>query len=182
MSDVGWLFSVLMAGVAVCGIARMSIASRERGSMRGQVAHILMTLAMAVMFAPTAPKPSGPWVAAGLAVAGLLCLPSPRRNTTRRAPGRHLHTVSGCFAMAYMFALPSAGMPRMTGMAMTSGDVTPWFNAAVAAYFLVEAAWSGVRLATAGAGSGKFLVSGELGIACHVATGIAMSYMFLAMA
>jgi hypothetical protein len=37
-------------------------------------------------------------------------------------------------------------------------------------------------MATAGAGGGKFLVSAELGIACHMATGIAMSYMFFTMA
>jgi hypothetical protein len=38
------------------------------------------------------------------------------------------------------------------------------------------------HMATAGAGGGKFLVSAELGIACHMATGIAMSYMFFTMA
>jgi hypothetical protein len=99
----------------------------------------------------------------------------------RRAAVGHLHTVTGCFAMAYMFALPSAGMPQMRGMVMTSGGVTVWVNAALAAYFLGEAAWSGVRLGTAGAGGGTFLMAPELEIACRMATGIAMSYMFLTM-
>lgn len=173
MSGVGWWFATLMVIVAGYETARLVTA----GFTPGRVAVVVMTLAMALMFAPSGPKPTGPWVAGTFMVLALLCLPLRGRDS---AGGRWLHGVTGCIAMAYMVTLPAASMHGIKGMAMTTGGTT-WAVAALVGYFLAEATWSGLRLARPATPAGRFLDSAELETASHIAVAVSMSFMFLTM-
>jgi hypothetical protein len=83
---------------------------------------------------------------------------------------RHPHAVTGCLAMAYVFAVPSM---HMAGIAMGPPGTLAWLNLALATYFIAEAAWTGRSMLT-GPGADR------ADTACHMAVGVAMSTMLLA--
>ena len=140
----------------------MAVARQGR---RVRAAHLLMALGMAVMFVPSALPPRPVGVAVYLAAAVVCLLP--------RVRGPHrFHAVTGCLAMAYMFTLP--GMARMDGMVMGTGGTTAWVCLVLAAYFIAESAWIGRAMALTADGDHRDAV-------CHLAAGVAMSYMLITM-
>lgn len=178
VSDAGWLFAVLVAAaVAVCA-ARLVVAVGGSGDWRPEVPHLAMGVAMVSMLAPHVPPlPRGcavPLLAIGAWY--VWCLTRPSRRGARTV--RHLHGVTGCAAMAYMLAVPAMAVPGMTGAA---GPAITAVNAVLAAYFLLEAAWSAVTMAARPgvAGDAALLTAPHVGLACHMATALAMSYMLL---
>lgn len=157
---VGWMFAGLMSGVAGYQAYRLTTAPPQR---RVRIAHLVMCLGMAAMFAPigwSIPRAAG--VAVYVAAAGL-CLP------VRSSGGHRLHAVTGSLAMAYMFALPGMPMHGMSGMAM---GPYAWISVALAAYFIGETAWSLRALLAADRPL-------AVDAACHMTVGIAMASMLL---
>lgn len=160
---MGWMFAGLMTGVAGYQAYRLTTAPPWR---RIRMAHLVMCLGMAAMFAPISwslPRAAG--VAVYVAAAGA-CLPA------RGAGGHRLHAVAGCLAMAYMFAIPGMAMGGMAGTAMGPGGPYAWISAALAVYFIGETVWA----------LGGLLVSDRppaADAACHMTAGIAMAYMLL---
>jgi Domain of unknown function (DUF5134) len=162
VTDAGELFAVLMAAVALTCVGRLAVAVRAGRRWLPEVPHIVMGFGMAVMFLPGGPPIPRPWGALlFVAVAGLALMHGARSTAL------HLHGVTGCLAMAYLLAVPA-------------GPVA--VNALLAVYFMVEVGWSGVGMAVATEDGTVLFVGARVGAACHMATGVAMSYMFLAMA
>ncbi|MEV5754461.1 DUF5134 domain-containing protein [Actinoallomurus sp. NPDC052308] len=151
-------FAVLTAGIA--GLHAYRLATTRRRP-RERLAHVAMGLGMAAMFAPAAPTIPRP--AAGLYLAAAIaCLACGRP--------RDAHAVTGCLAMAYMTCFPA--MRHMAGMTMSPGGASAWLGLGLVGYFIGEAAWTARSLAAAH--------GDRTDVACHMATGVAMAYMFLA--
>jgi putative copper export protein len=162
VTDTAGLFAALMFAVALTCAGRLVVAVRAHRRWLPEVPHIVMGLGMAVMFVPNGPPIPQPWGALVLvAVAGLALVHRAGPVTL------HLHGVTGCLAMAYLFAVPA-------------GPIA--VNALLAVYFMAEVAWSGVGMAVATEDGTVLFIGPRIGTACHTATGIAMTYMLLTMA
>ena len=188
MADVGWPFAVLVSMVAGCCVARLAAALRTGRAWRGEVPHIVEGLGMAVMLAPAGPGLPRPW--SGLVFAAVAAWSAPLLLQRNRTASGHAgpHSVTGGLAMAYMLAIPAMTGPHMTGppttgMAMPSSGGIAALNAVLALYFVAEAAWAGHSLATMTGGEGNLLlVAPQINVACHMALGVVMGYVFLTMA
>ncbi|MEV5706159.1 DUF5134 domain-containing protein [Actinoallomurus sp. NPDC052274] len=156
---IGWAFAVLAFGIAGHHAHRLAVTRRDP---RERVAHVVMGLGMAAMLAPSAPAIPRP-VAGIYLAAAIACL--------ARGGRRDPHAVTGCLAMAFMVTF--SAMPHMAGMAMSPGGTRAWLDLGLAVYFIGEAAWT-IRSLPAERDD-------RTDTACHVAAGVAMAYMLLAM-
>ena len=162
-APVGWMFAGLMSGVAGYQAYRLTTAPPQR---RVRIAHVVMCLGMAAMFAPIGWSIPRVAAVAGYVAAAGVCL------SARRSGGHRLHAVTGSLAMAYVFAIPGMPMHGMGGMAMSPGGAYAWISVALAAYFIGETAW-GLRALLA---ADRPLA---VDAACHMTIGIAMASMLL---
>lgn len=156
---IGWAFAALSIGIAGRHARRLAAV---RCGRRERFAHVVMGLGMAMMLAPAAPAMPRP-VAGIYLAAAIACLVGGRP--------REVHAVTGCLAMAYMVAF--SAMSHMAGMVMSPGGASAWLNLGLAVYFIGEAAWTAWSLSAAH--------GDRADAACHMATGVAMTYMLLAM-
>ncbi len=186
---VDWALTAVFAGLVlpcVLRLVRLDYARLGHGVRHGDLAELLLVVAMVAMFSPVGgPIPAAGWQAVLVLTTGWFAA-----AWWRGAACAH-HALSAA-AMLYMVtAMPHGGRdhgPWLTMSAMDARLAVPLVAVVAAAYFVADAAWSGV-LAVRGsavvrAGSGSAAAgSGQASRAvCRVVMGAGMGYMLLASA
>ncbi len=180
---VDWALTAVFAALAlpcVLRLARLDYARLGPGVRHGDLAELLLVVAMVAMLSPVGgPIPAAGWQAVLALTAGWFAV-----AWWRGGPGCAHHALSAA-AMLYMVtAMPHAGMdhgPWLTMATMDSRLALPLVAVAAAGYFVLDAAWSGV-LAVRGspvAGPAPGRTSRAL---CRTVMGAGMGYLLLASA
>jgi len=185
---VDWVLTAVFAALVlpcVLRLVRLDYARLGHGVRHGDLAELLLVLAMVAMFSPVGgPIPAAGWQAVLVLTTGWFAVAWWRNRTCA-------HHVLSAAAMLYMVtAMPHAGMdhgPWLTMATMDARLAVPLVAVVAAGYFVADAAWSGVlvvrRSAVAGADSGSGAASGHASRAvCRAAMGAGMGYMLLASA
>ncbi|MEV6827793.1 DUF5134 domain-containing protein [Amycolatopsis sp. NPDC051102] len=177
---VDWALTAVFAVLAlpcVLRLVRLDYARLGDGVRHGDLAELLLVVAMVAMFSPVgAPIPAAGWQAVLALTAGWFAV------AWWRGRGCVHHALSAA-AMFYMVtAMPHGGMdhgPWLTMSTMDSRLALPLVAVAAAGYFVLDAAWSGVVAvrgpAVVGAGHASRAV-------CRAVMGAGMGYMLLASA
>lgn len=182
MAGVDWALTVVFAALAlpcVLRLVRLDYVRLGHGVRNGDLAELLLVVAMVAMFSPVGgPIPAAGWQAVLVLTAGWFAVSWWRG----RGSGCAHHALSAA-AMLYMVtAMPHDGMvhgPWLTMSTMDTRLAAPLVAVAVAGYFVFDAARTGVLLARAPAAP----VSGQASrAACRVVMGAGMGYMLLAAA
>jgi hypothetical protein len=184
---VDWALTAVFAALVlpcVLRLVRLDYARLGHGVRHGDLAELLLVVAMVAMVSPVGgPIPAAGWQAVLALTTGWFALAWWRG----RSCGAH-HALSAA-AMFYMVtAMPHGGAghgPWLTMSTMDSRLALPLIAVVAAGYFVVDAAWSGVLVvrgsAITGAGSGSG--SGQASrAACRAAMGAGMGYLLLASA
>lgn len=202
-----WLDAVL---AALSALVALWVSARLLAARRGgvaidrlaEVAHLLMGLGMAAMFAPAAdPLPRLAWVLVfGVYGAWLVAavLRADERGPVASDRAGRAHAVVSTAAMVYMFAaMGGGGQPDAVVASAESVvlahdhaaggvDLVP-VTAALGVYFVLHAGWSALRGATGAgcapgaAGAHPILFGARAVACCHAVMGLAMGYMFFLM-
>jgi uncharacterized protein DUF5134 len=177
---VDWALTAVFAVLAlpcVLRLVRLDYGRLGDGVRHGDLAELLLVVAMVAMFSPVGgPIPAAGWQAVLVLTAGWFAV-----AWWRRGPGCAHHAVSAA-AMFYMVtAMPHGGTdhgPWLTMSTMDSRLALPLVAVAAAGYFVVDAAWSGVLAvrgsAVASAGSGQASRA-----VCRTVMGAGMGFVLL---
>jgi hypothetical protein len=179
---VDWALTVVFAGLAlpcVLRLVRLDYVRLGRRVRNSDLAELLLVVAMVAMFSPVGgPIPAAGWQAVLALTAGWFAVAWWRE----RGSGCAHHALSAA-AMLYMVtAMPHAGMTSpwltMSTMDASARLGVPLVAVAAAAYFVADAAWTGVlavrkpRTVTGSPGHASRAV-------CRVVMGAGMGYMLL---
>ncbi|WP_410588817.1 DUF5134 domain-containing protein [Amycolatopsis sp. lyj-23] len=179
---VDWALTAVFAALVlpcVLRLTRLDYARLGHGVRHGDLAELLLVVAMVAMFSPVGgPIPTAGWQAVLVLTTGWFAAAWWRNRTCAH------HALSAA-AMLYMVtAMPHAGMdhgPWLTMSTMDSRLALPLIAVVAAGYFVVDAAWSGVLVAR-----GAAVVRADAGQAsravCRAVMGAGMGYMLLASA
>ncbi|EOD66124.1 DUF5134 domain-containing protein [Amycolatopsis vancoresmycina] len=183
---VDWVLTAVFAALVlpcVLRLVRLDYTRLGHGVRHGDLAELLLVVAMVAMFSPVGgPIPAAGWQAVLVLTTGWFAVAWWR---TRRCA----HHALSAAAMLYMVtAMPHTGAdhgPWLTMPAMDARLALPLIAVVAAGYFVADAAWSGVVAirgsVLAGPASGS--VSGFASRAvCRVVMGAGMGYMLLASA
>lgn len=152
----GWVLTAVFAALVlpcVLRLVRLDYARLGHGVRHGDLAELLLVVAMVAMFSPVGgPIPAAGWQAVLLLTTGWFAVAWWRNRTCAH------HALSSA-AMLYMVtAMPHAGDhgPWLTMPAMDARLALPLVAVVAAGYFVVDAAWSGVLVVrgSVAAGSG----------------------------
>ena len=189
---VDWVLTAVFAALVlpcVLRLVRLDYARLGHGVRHGDLAELLLVVAMVAMFSPVGgPIPAAGWQAVLVLTTGWFAVAWWRSRTCAH------HALSAA-AMLYMVtAMPHGGTdhgPWLTMSAMDARLAVPLIAVVAAAYFVADAAWSGVlavrRSPATGppsaAGSASAAGSGQASRAvCRTVMGVGMGYMLLASA
>jgi hypothetical protein len=179
---VDWALTAVFAALVlpcVLRLVRLDYARLGHGVRHGDLAELLLVVAMVAMFSPVGgPIPAAGWQAVLVLTTSWFAVAWWRNRTCAH------HALSAA-AMLYMVtAMPHAGTdhgPWLTMSAMDTRLALPLIAVVAAGYFVVDAAWSGVL-----AVRGSAVVGADSGQAsravCRAAMGAGMGYMLLASA
>ncbi|WIY07197.1 DUF5134 domain-containing protein [Amycolatopsis mongoliensis] len=182
---VDWALTAVFAALAlpcVLRLVRLDYARLGHGVRHGDLAELLLVVAMVAMLSPVGgPIPAAGWQAVLVLTAGWFAVAWWRGRT-----GCAHHALSAA-AMFYMVtAMPHGGMARGPWLTMSPMDsrlALPLVAVAAAGYFVVDAVWSGalaLRTApTVGSDPGAGQASRAI---CRAVMGAGMGYMLLASA
>ncbi|WP_328614811.1 DUF5134 domain-containing protein [Amycolatopsis sp. NBC_00355] len=182
MAGVDWALTVVFAVLAlpcVLRLVRLDYVRLGQGVRNGDLAELLLVVAMVAMLSPVGgPIPAAGWQAVLVLTAGWFALAWWRG----RQSGCAHHALSAA-AMLYMVtAMPHEGMahgPWLTMSTMDTRLAVPVLAVAAAAYFVFDAARTGVAMVRGPAAA----VSGHTSrAACRVVMGAGMGYLLLAAA
>lgn len=182
MAGVDWVLTAVFAAMVlpcVLRLVRLDYVRLGHGVRNGDLAELLLVVAMVAMLSPVGgPIPAAGWQAVLVLTAGWFAVSWWRG---RRSGCAH-HALSAA-AMLYMVtAMPHDGMahgPWLTMSTMDARLAVPLVAVAAAAYFVVDAARTGVLMVRGPVVS----VSGHASrAACRVVMGAGMGYMLLAAA
>jgi hypothetical protein len=179
---VDWALTAVFAALAlpcVLRLARLDYARLGPGVRHGDLAELLLVVAMVAMVSPVGgPIPAAGWQAVLALTAGWFAVAWWRDRTCAH------HALSAA-AMFYMVtAMPHGGVdhgPWLTMSTMESRLALPLIAVAAAGYFVVDAAWTGVAavrgsaVTAAGPGHASRAV-------CRAVMGAGMGYLLLASA
>lgn len=179
---VDWALTAVFAALAlpcVLRLARLDYARLGPGVRHGDLAELLLVVAMVAMLSPVGgPIPAAGWQAVLALTAGWFAVAWWRERTC----GHHALSAAAMFYM--VTAMPHAGMdhgPWLTMAAMDSRLALPLVAVAAAGYFVLDAAWSGVSVVRGSAVVGA--ASGHASRAvCRTVMGAGMGYLLLASA
>ncbi|WP_086852150.1 DUF5134 domain-containing protein [Amycolatopsis kentuckyensis] len=183
---VDWALTAVFAALVlpcVLRLVRLDYARLGHGVRHGDLAELLLVVAMVAMFSPVGgPIPAAGWQAVLVLTTGWFAVTWWRSRTCAH------HALSAA-AMLYMVtAMPHTGTahgPWLTMSAMDARLAVPLVAVLAAGYFVLDAAWSGV-LAVRGSvvsGSRAATGSGQASRAvCRAVMGAGMGYMLLASA
>ncbi|MET8852176.1 DUF5134 domain-containing protein [Amycolatopsis sp. NPDC004625] len=183
---VDWALTAVFAALAlpcVLRLVRLDYARLGHGVRHGDLAELLLVVAMVAMVSPVGgPIPAAGWQAVLALTAGWFAVAWWRGQAC-------LHHALSAAAMVYMVtAMPHAAMdhgPWLTMATMDARLALPLVAVAAAGYFVLDAAWSGVLAVRGapGADSGSAPGSGQASRAvCRTAMGAGMGYLLLASA
>jgi hypothetical protein len=192
---VDWVLTAVFAALVlpcVLRLVRLDYARLGHGVRHGDLAELLLVVAMVAMVSPVGgPIPAAGWQAVLVLTTGWFAVAWWRSRQCAH------HALSAA-AMLYMVtAMPHAGMdhgPWLTMPGMGGRLAVPLIAVAAAGYFVADAAWSGVLAirgtAVAGPASGPgsaasraVAASGHASRAvCRAVMGAGMGYMLLASA
>lgn len=179
---VDWALTAVFAALVlpcVRRLVRLDYARLGHGVRHGDLAELLLVVAMVAMVSPVGgPIPAAGWQAVLALTAGWFAVAWWRGQACAH------HALSAA-AMCYMVtAMPRAGMdhgPWLTMSTMDSRLALPLIAVVAAGYFVVDAVRSGVLVvrgaALAGSGSGQASRA-----VCRAAMGAGMGYLLLASA
>ncbi|HET6708869.1 DUF5134 domain-containing protein [Amycolatopsis sp.] len=179
---VDWALTAVFAALVlpcVVRLVRLDYARLGHGVRHGDLAELLLVVAMVAMVSPVGgPIPAAGWQAVLVLTTGWFALAWWRSRTCAH------HALSAA-AMLYMVtAMPHGGMG--TGPWLTMSDArlaVPVVAVLAAGYFVADAAWSGVAVVRGSVAAGAAAGSGQASRAvCRVAMGAGMGYMLLASA
>jgi hypothetical protein len=179
---VDWALTALFAALVlpcVLRLVRLDYTRLGLGVRHGDLAELLLVVAMVAMFSPVGgPIPAAGWQAV-LALTAVWFAAA-----WRRGQGCLHHALSAA-AMFYMVtAMPHGGGdhgPWLRMAAMDARLALPLVAVAGAGYFVVDAAWSGVLAVRGSTAVGA--ASGQASRAvCRAVMGAGMGYMLLASA
>jgi hypothetical protein len=186
---VSWVLTLVFLALTlpcVLRLVRLDYVRLGQATRNGDVAELLLVLAMVAMFSPVGgPIPAAGWEAVFLLTASwfLIAWWRARRAPGQAAPhGQCAHHALSAAAMLYMIAaMPHGGMthgPWLTMSAMDGGTLA-WPVVAVLAtgYFVLDAARSGLLVF-------RGQPDAEAGFAsravCRSAMGLGMGYLLIA--
>ncbi|MFB9685391.1 DUF5134 domain-containing protein [Amycolatopsis plumensis] len=177
---VDWALTALFAALVlpcVLRLVRLDYARLGAGVRHGDLAELLLVVAMVAMVSPVGgPIPAAGWQAVLVLTTGWFAVAWWRRRTCAH------HALSAA-AMLYMVtAMPHGGMdhgPWLTMPGMDARLALPLIAVLAAGYFVVDAAWSGVLVVRGSAGADSGHASRAV---CRAAMGAGMGYMLLASA
>ncbi|MET8996896.1 DUF5134 domain-containing protein [Amycolatopsis sp. NPDC004169] len=176
---VHWVLTAVFAALVlpcVLRLVRLDYARLGPGVRHGDLAELLLVVAMVAMFSPVGgPIPAAGWQAVLVLTTGWFAAAWWRGRACAH------HALSAA-AMLYMVtAMPHAGDhgPWLTMSAMDARVAVPLAGLVAAGYFVADAAWSGVSAVRGSAAVG--VGSGQASRAvCRVVMGAGMGYMLLA--
>jgi hypothetical protein len=179
---VDWALTVVFAALALpclLRLVRLDYVRLGHGVRNGDLAELLLVVAMAAMLSPVGgPIPAAGWQAVLVLTAGWFALAWWRG---RRSGCAH-HALSAA-AMLYMVtAMPHDGMvhgPWLTMSTMDARLAAPLVAVAAAAYFVFDAARTGVLMVRGPVAAAPGHASRA---ACRVVMGAGMGYLLLAAA
>jgi hypothetical protein len=182
MAGVDWALTAVFAAMvlpSVLRLVRLDYVRLGPGVRNGDLAELLLIVAMVAMLSPVGgPIPAAGWQAVLVLTAGWFAVAWWRG---RRSGCAH-HALSAA-AMFYMVtAMPHDGMvhgPWLTMSTMDARPAVPLVAVAAAAYFVFDAARTGVLMARGPVASAPGHASRA---ACRVVMGAGMGYMLLAAA
>jgi hypothetical protein len=183
---VDWVLTAVFAALALpclLRLARLDYVRLGHGVRNGDLAELLLVVAMAAMLSPVGgPIPAAGWQAVLVLTAGWFAVAGWRGGS-----GCVHHALSAA-AMCYMVtAMPHEGMTHGPWLTMSAMDASarlalPFVAVAAAAYFVVDAAWTGV-LVVRGSTAVSMSGSGQASRAvCRTVMGAGMGYLLLASA
>jgi hypothetical protein len=181
---VDWALTAVFGVLAlpcVLRLVRLDYVRLGRGVRNSDLAELLLVVAMVAMFSPVGgPIPAAGWQAVLVLTAGWFAVAWWRGRSSSCA-----HHALSAAAMLYMVtAMPHDGMihgPWLTMSAMNTRLALPLVAVVAAAYFVIDAAWTGVlavrnpQVVTDSPGHTSRAV-------CRVVMGTGMGYMLLAAA
>ncbi|MEV4054180.1 DUF5134 domain-containing protein [Amycolatopsis sp. NPDC049688] len=175
---VDWALTAVFAALAlpcVLRLVRLDYARLGHGVRHGDLAELLLVVAMVAMFSPVGgPIPAAGWQAVLALTTGWFAVAWWRGRSCAH------HTLSAA-AMLYMVtAMPHGGMdhgPWLTMPAVEARLALPLVAVLAAGYFVADAAWSGVL-----AVRGSPVVGQASRAVCRMVMGAGMGYMLLASA
>ncbi|WP_284741232.1 DUF5134 domain-containing protein [Amycolatopsis sp. RTGN1] len=180
---VDWALTAVFAALAlpcVLRLVRLDYGRLGHGVRHGDLAELLLVVAMVAMFSPVGgPIPAAGWQAVLVLTAGWFAV-----AWWRGRSGCAHHALSAA-AMLYMVtAMPHGGMahgPWLTMATMDARLALPLVAVAAAGYFVLDAARTGVLVVR-----GSAVAAGGPGQAsravCRAVMGAGMGYMLLASA
>ncbi|MDQ7802210.1 DUF5134 domain-containing protein [Amycolatopsis sp. A133] len=183
---VDWALTAVFAVLVlpcVLRLARLDYTQLGHGVRHGDLAELLLVVAMVAMFSPVGgPIPAAGWQAVLVLTTGWFAVAWWRSRTCAH------HALSAA-AMLYMVtAMPHGGMdhgPWLTMSAMEARVALPLVAVVAAGYFVADAAWSGVLAVRGSAVAGSRAVAGSghaSRAVCRTVMGAGMGYMLLASA
>jgi hypothetical protein len=176
---VDWVLTAVFAALAlpcVLRLARLDYARLGHGVRHGDLAELLLVVAMVAMLSPVGgPIPAAGWQAVLVLTASWFAV-----AWWRGGPGCAHHALSAA-AMFYMVtAMPHGGTdhgPWLTMSTMDSRLALPLVAVAAAGYFVVDAARTGVLIVR---GSSVTAESGHASRAvCRTVMGAGMGFLLL---
>ncbi|WP_103351683.1 DUF5134 domain-containing protein [Amycolatopsis sp. CA-128772] len=175
---VDWVLTVVFAALVlpcVLRLVRLDYARLGHGVRHGDLAELLLVVAMVAMVSPVGgPIPAAGWQAVLALTAGWFAVAWWRA----RACAHHALSAAAMFYM--VTAMRHGGMdhgPWLTMSTMDARLALPLVAVAAAGYFVVDAAWSGVL-----AVRGSPVVGQASRAVCRTTMGAGMGYMLLASA
>jgi hypothetical protein len=179
---VDWALTAVFAALAlpcVLRLVRLDYARLSHGVRHGDLAELLLVVAMVAMLSPVGgPIPAAGWQAVLVLTAGWFAVAWWRGRT-----GCAHHALSAASMLYMVTAMPHDGMthgPWLTMSTMDARLALPVVAVAAAGYFVIDAARTGVLVVRAPA------VTAESGHAsramCRAVMGAGMGYLLLASA
>ncbi|WIV56792.1 DUF5134 domain-containing protein [Amycolatopsis nalaikhensis] len=181
---VDWALTAVFAALVlpcVLRLVRLDYVRLGHGVRHGDLAELLLVVAMVAMFSPVGgPIPAAGWQAVLALTTGWFAVAWWRRRDCAH------HALSAA-AMFYMVtAMPHHGVdhgPWLTMATMDARLALPLLAVAAAGYFVADAARTGVLAVRAAPGPGAAVHAGQGSRAvCRVVMGAGMGYMLLAAA
>jgi hypothetical protein len=179
---VDWVLTAVFAALVlpcVLRLVRLDYARLGHGIRHGDLAELLLAVAMVAMFSPVGgPIPAAGWQAVLVLTTGWFAVAWWRTRACAH------HALSAAAMLYVVTAMPHGGTdhgPWLTMAAMDARVAVPLVAVVAAGYFVADAAWSGVLVvrgsAVAGPGAGHASRA-----VCRTVMGAGMGYMLLASA
>ena len=181
---VDWALTAVFAALVlpcVLRLVRLDYAHLGHGVRHGDLAELLLVVAMVAMFSPVGgPIPAAGWQAVLVLTTGWFAVAWWRSRTCAH------HALSAAAMLYLVTAMPHGGGdhgPWLTMSAMDARLAVPLVAVLAAGYFVADAAWSGVLAVRGSAVVGRTTGSGQASRAvCRTVMGAGMGYMLLASA